>query len=118
MARRKRTSPVLETARQRLAGLRSITPPPDFGASLKLDDYEQDIQKVSDKLNSYLQKLSESDALLNELEALEEALNDKNKRMKAATGAQYGTNSSQYEQVGGTRDDERKKPTKKTPSKG
>lgn len=118
MARRKRTSPVLETARQRLAGLKSITPAPDFGTNLKLDAYEQDINELSDKLDEYNEKLSALDQLLNELEAQEEELNAKNRRMLAATAAQYGTNSTEYEQAGGTRDDERKKPTKKGSTKG
>jgi len=39
MARTKRTSTVLETARQRLAGLKSITPAPDFGTALSLTGY-------------------------------------------------------------------------------
>jgi uncharacterized coiled-coil DUF342 family protein len=118
MARQKRSSTVLKTARERLSGLRAITPPPDFGPTLKLDDYEQDINKVSDKLDEYHRKLAEADALLNEFEALEQELNDKNKRMLAATGAQFGTNSSNYELAGGTRDDERKPPSKKGSTKG
>jgi hypothetical protein len=118
MARLKRKSAILDTARQRLAGLRSITPTPDFGLTLKFDDYEQDINRLSDALNNYNEKLSALDELLNSLESLEKNLTDKNKRMLGAAGAQYGTNSSQYEQAGGTRDDERKRPSKKAPSKG
>lgn len=118
MARAKRSSAVLETARQRLAGLKSITPAPDFGASLKLSDYEQEINEFNDDLDHYNQVLSSLDELLNNLEAKETRLRDKNKRMLTATGAQFGTNSSAYEQAGGTRDDERKSNKNKTPGKG
>ena len=34
MARKRRTSAVLETTRQRLAGLKQIDPAPDFGGNL------------------------------------------------------------------------------------
>lgn len=47
MARSKRTSPILESARQRLAGLKSISPPPEFGSNLKMSDYEADINALN-----------------------------------------------------------------------
>lgn len=118
MARAKRSSTTLETARRRLAGLKSITPAPDFGPNLKLSDYELEINAFSDDLDHYNGVLSSLDELLNNLEAKEAKLRDKNKIMLMATGAQFGTNSSAYEQAGGTRDDERKSSKKKTPGKG
>lgn len=52
MARSKRTSTILETARQRLAGLKSITEnPPNFGPNLTVAGYEADITAVSNKLD-------------------------------------------------------------------
>ncbi|PYS84247.1 MAG: hypothetical protein DMF67_05675 [Acidobacteria bacterium] len=118
MARLKRSSTILETARQRLAGLKSITPKPDFGPALDIDQYEQDINALSASLDKYNQTVSLLDQMQNALEADEAKLNDKNKRMLAATGAQYGPDSSQYEQAGGTRTSERKRPTKKKPGNG
>lgn len=118
MARPKRSSQVLETARRRLAGLKSITPAPDFGPNLKLSDYEQEINALSDELDNYNEMISRLDDLQNTLEATEHNLRDKNKRMLSATEAQYGPDSSAYEQAGGTRTSDRKRPTKKTPSKG
>jgi exonuclease VII small subunit len=115
MARLRRSSTILETARQRLAGLKSITPKPDFGPALDIDQYEQDINALGTSLDKYNQTVSLLDQMQNELEADEATLNDKSKRMLAATGAQYGPDSSQYEQVGGTRLSERKRPTKKKP---
>jgi hypothetical protein len=119
MARSKRTSSILEAARQRLAGLKSIAPLPDYGANLKLDQYEEDIKTASNKLDSHNGLLSDVDQSQNEFEALEKALGDKNVRMLAATKAQYGPDSTEYEQVGGTRLSDRKRPTpqkKKTPT--
>ena len=114
MARPKRNSTTLEAARQRLAGLKSITPAPDFGSALSLDQYEQEINAYSAKLDKYNEALSTLDGLQNELDTAETNLNDKSKRMLAAVGAHYGTDSDQYEKAGGTRSSERKRPTRKT----
>ena len=54
--------------------------------------------------------------LANDLEADEERLRDKNKRMLAATGALYGTDSNEYEVVSGTRASDRKPKTRKQPN--
>lgn len=115
MARLRRSSTILETARQRLAGLKSITPKPTFGTALDIDQYEQDINNFGADLDKYNQTLSLLDQMQNAIEADETKLNDKNKRMLAATGAQYGPDSSEYETVGGTRTSDRKRPAKKTP---
>lgn len=118
MARAKRSSTVLEAARRRLAGLKSITPAPDFGPNLKVSDYEQEINDLSSKIDDYNQQLSSLDDLLNDIEARERNMRSFSTRILSATEAQYGPNSSQYEQVGGTPTGERKRPTKKIPTKG
>ncbi|HYY93403.1 MAG TPA: hypothetical protein VE713_02720 [Pyrinomonadaceae bacterium] len=88
MARLRRSSTILETARQRLSGLKSITPKPDFGPALDIDQYEQDINALGTSLDKYNQTVSLLDQMQNALEADEAKLNDKSKRMLAATGAQ------------------------------
>ena len=113
MARIKRGSAVLETARQRLAGLKSINPKPNFGPNLDLEQYEQEIESLSSDLDKYNDTLSLLDRLQNELEGKDIALNEKNRRMLAATEAHYGPNSSEYEAVGGTRTSDRKRSTRK-----
>ena len=118
MARRKRTSTILEDARKRMAGLKSITPPPNFGTNLQLADYEQKINDFSAKIDRYNQLLSSLDDLQNDIVADEKELRTINSRMLSASEAQYGPDSSQYEQAGGIRRSERqKRTTKKTPSK-
>lgn len=91
---------------------------PDFGPNLKVSDYEQEINDFSAKIDNYNQRLSSLDDLLNEIEADEKNLRAKNTRMLSASEVQYGSDSSQYEQVGGTRTSERKRAAKKTPMKG
>jgi DNA repair ATPase RecN len=115
MARTKRTSTVLETARQRLSGLKSITPEPNFGPGLGLADYEADINAANAKLDSHNEQLSSIDQSQNELDSLEAALREKNRRFLSAAEARYGPDSSEYEQAGGTRKSERKRPGPKGP---
>lgn len=115
MARLNRSSNVLETARQRLAGLKSITPAPNFGPALDIGRYEQEATALGSKLERYHETLGLADRLANELDADEEQLREKNRRMLAATGATYGHDSNEYEAVGGTRTSDRKATTKKSP---
>lgn len=117
MARQRRTSQVLETARQRLAGLKTITPDPDFGAGLTVAGYEQEITAFSGSLDTYNGKLAELDDLLNALEDQERNLREKNRRMLSVTEAKFGPDSSQFELAGGKRQSERKRPTRKGPPK-
>ena len=117
MARRKRTSAVLEAAHQRLAGLNSITPPPNFGSGLTLAAYTTQITEFSTMLDSYNQMIAALDDLQNQLDTAEAGLQEANRRMLAAVQALYGPDSNQYEQAGGTRLRDRKRPAKKAPAK-
>lgn len=113
MARSKRKSSVLEAARQRLAGLKSITSPaPNFGPSLTLSQYETAINDFGVDLDGYNEKLAALDDQQNVLEADELKLRELNRRMLAAAEGQYGPDSSQFEQAGGKRTSERKRPSR------
>lgn len=109
MARMKRRSGVLEAARQRLAGLKSIVPAPEFGTTLSLAGYEASVNSVSSKLDSYNERLSALDQLQNELEATENELREMNVRLLSAVEGAYGPDSNEYEQAGGTRRSDRKR---------
>jgi len=118
MARTKRTSSILETARQRLAGLKSITPALDFGSSLTLSDYEAEITELTNRLDDYNEKLSALDSLQNTIDSLEAGMREMNVRFLSAAEARYGPDSSEYEQAGGTRRSERKRTGPKGPRTG
>lgn len=113
MARLKRSSAVLDVARQRLSGLKGITPKADLGSNLTDTIYEAKIASVSARLDAYNQKLAEIDQDQNALQNEEAELNDLNRRFLSAGEARYGPDSSEYEMLGGTRKSERKKSTKK-----
>ena len=113
MSRLKKSSAVLDTARKRLAGIKSITPAPDFGPQLTVPGYEGKIGLVGGKLDAYNGALAALDEMLNDFEREEAELNELNRRYLSATEAHYGPDSSEYEMVGGTRKSERKKPKRK-----
>jgi len=113
MARKRRTSGVLETTRQRLAGLKQINPAPDFGGNLNAAGGQAVITDFTGELDSYNQNVAALDEQQNVVDTKEDTANDWNKRVLAAVGARYGNYSSEYEMVGGTRTSERKRSPRK-----
>ena len=116
MARPKRSSKILEIARQRLAGLKQFNPAADFGPNMKQADFEGEVTGYSDDQDSYNGDVAALDAKQNRLDARERGLADWNRRILSAVEGQYGADSDEYELVGGTRRSERKKPVRKPPT--
>jgi hypothetical protein len=110
MARLKKTSPALETARNRLGGFKSFKQPADLGSQLTIPFYEGKINAFATQVDAYNQALAALDQMLNELNDAEADLIEWNRRYLSATEAHYGPDSSEYELVGGTRKSDRKKP--------
>ncbi len=113
MARLKRSSPTLEMARRRLAGLKTIDPAPNFGSGLTVAGYETEVQALSNELDGYNGDVVALDNRQNGLEALESSLQDKNRRFLSAVEGAYGPDSTEFEAAGGTRKSERKRPVRK-----
>ena len=107
--RQKRTSEVLEIARQRLAGLRQILPKPNFGPVMSEEAYEAEIETYSNELDSYNGEIAGLDDKANRLDVLEQRLADFNQRIQAAVRMQFGPDSSELELVGGVRRSDRKR---------
>ena len=91
MARARRTSAILETARQRLNGLKSITPKPNLGPNLTPDSFEESVTGFFARLGTYNQHVAGLDQEQNELEAAEVGLTvascRRSKRSSALTAA-------------------------------
>ncbi|HYO91810.1 MAG TPA: hypothetical protein VEQ40_09245 [Pyrinomonadaceae bacterium] len=109
MARRKRNSSILEKADARLSGLRTISATLDLGPGLTLAELEAKIAEFRTKQTNYNNMLPALDALSNELDADEKAMEELLSRFLAAVGARWGKNHTNYELAGGTRTDERKR---------
>ena len=118
MARQRRTSAILEVTRQRLAGLKKIDSAPDFGGNLNAAGGQALITDFTNELDSYNQNTAALDEQQNLVDTKEDTAADWNKRVLAAVGAKYGTDSSEYEMVGGTRLSERKRTSRKGPGGG
>ena len=113
MARRKRQSPALVIARQRLAGLKKINPAPNLGPNVSIPGYEAVANDTAAIEESHNQLAAQMDDSSNKFDDQEDVMNDWNSRILAAVAAQYGLDSSEYEMVGGTRTSDRKRGSKK-----
>ena len=106
MARKKKTSQVIEKAELRADSLKSIDDTLSLTGELTLATYKAKIDEVKASLSAYNTKLSELDGHLNVFLAKEKELRDLSTRMLAAVAAVYGKDSTEYEQAGGTRTSE------------
>ena len=118
MVRRKKTSPILETARQRLAGLKQIDANIDLGPGMKASEYEADITELSDIEDELNGAYAAVEQIQTRYGAKELSLRDKNRRVLSAVEARFGPDSAEYEMCGGTRQSERKRPGRKSGSGG
>lgn len=114
MARKRRISAASAVARQRLAGLNKITPTPNLGPNTSVAAYQAVADDTAALEESHNQLAAQMDDSSNRFDAQENVMADWNRRILSAVEAQYGTDSSEYEMVGGTRKSERKKPSKKS----
>lgn len=110
MARRKRTSSAIDKAKLRINSMKSIDAALDLGSGLTVASYKTQIDSTQAALDLYNQTLSSIDDLLNDVVAKEKVLATLNERMLTGVATKFGKDSSQYEQAGGTRASERKKP--------
>lgn len=76
MARRKRTSQVLEKADRRMAGMSSIDPNLDLGSGLTLASFSTLIETMRTRENTYNSALSNLDKLYHEMLETERELGD------------------------------------------
>jgi hypothetical protein len=115
MASNKGSSAVVETARERLAGLKACRTKPNLGADLSAETYEADIALLVGKVAARNDAKASLEQMQNEIDHLVAGLADKSSRILAGVGAQLGKDSDEYELVGGTRTSERKRPGPKKP---
>ena len=119
MARRKRTSSqTLEKARHVLAGLKQITPKPEFGPELTEVLFEAEVNGFTHDLEAFNGALAEVDDQQNHLDDREQGLSDFTQRIQAAVKALHGPDSSEYEVIGGVRRSDRKRRARKPKPSG
>ncbi|MEH2274662.1 MAG: hypothetical protein V7K40_07575 [Nostoc sp.] len=109
MARRKRTSLVLERAVRRAASINSIDPSLDLGNGLTLPAFSTMIERMRTKENAYNSALSSLDKLYREMLETEDELGDMTEHMLMAVGTRYGKSSVEYGMAGGVPKNQRRK---------
>lgn len=113
MGRARKNSKVLDRAQTRASGIKSIDAALDLGGGLTMAAFNTAIGDTQTALNEYNQALAVVDDKLNAFVTAETTLKDISERILAGVAARYGKNSSQYEQAGGVRKSERKRPVRK-----
>jgi hypothetical protein len=109
MARRKRTSQVLEKAVRRAAGMSSIAPALDLGNGLTLLAFSRLIETLRSKENAYNSALSNLDKLYRDMLETERALGDMAEHMLLGVATCYGKSSVEYGMAGGVPKNQRRK---------
>ncbi|WP_375512438.1 hypothetical protein [uncultured Nostoc sp.] len=116
MARRKRTSVVLERAVRRAASINSIDQSLDLGNGLTLPAFSNLIETMRTKENAYNSALSSLDKLYREMLETEDELADMTEHMLMAVGTRYGKSSVEYGMAGGVPKNQRRKGLRGEPS--
>jgi pyruvate/oxaloacetate carboxyltransferase len=109
MARRKRTSQVLEKAVRRAAGMSSIDPALELGNGLSLPAFSTLIETMRSKENDYNSALSNLDKLYREMLETERELGDMAEHMLLGVATRYGKSSVEYGMAGGVPKNQRRR---------
>ncbi|WP_026100310.1 hypothetical protein [Fortiea contorta] len=109
MARRKRSSSMLQKAVLRAAGISSIDPNLDLGNGLNLLAYSALIETMRTKENAYNSALSNLDKLYREMLQTEKELGDMTEHMLMGVGSRYGKSSVEYGMAGGVPKNQRQR---------
>jgi hypothetical protein len=86
---------------------------PDFGGNLNAAGGQAIVTDLTDELAGYNQDNAALDERQNLIDRKEDGASNWNKSILAAVGAKFGTDSDEYEMVGGTRTSERKRTPRK-----
>ncbi|ARV59299.1 hypothetical protein BZZ01_12280 [Nostocales cyanobacterium HT-58-2] len=109
MARRKRTSQVLEKAVRRAAGINSIAANLDLGNGLSVPAFSRLIETMRTRQDAYNSALSNLDKLYREMLETERELGDMAEHMLLGVATRYGKSSVEYGMAGGVPKNQRRK---------
>ena len=110
---RKSATRVMKDAEQRINGMKAIDAALDLKDGVSVAAGEALLAETRAALDEYNQILALADEKLNAFNGKERDLRAFNKKVLPAVGLKYGTDSAEYEMVGGTRDSEHAKPKPK-----
>lgn len=114
MARRKKQeTEEMRELRKKIAGMKSIDGAYDSGSGITVAAAEAMLKGGVDALEESNKAVAVADDKDNILKDTIKQIRAFNKKILPAAGLKYGTDSSEYEMLGGVRDSERKKRTAK-----
>ena len=113
MARKKRSSRILEKAKRRLDGLQSIDSKLSLSNGRSVVSYHKNIDALRDKISTYNQTLATADALQTEVSEAERELAHLSELVLIDVASKFGNDSAEYEKAGGVRKSDRKRPARR-----
>lgn len=118
---RKKTSKAVARVKPRLDAMKTVDKAKgkavNYGGEerpLTVSSVAEQIKTVEALISSYNGKLDEADALNNQIKAAERTLTDMDTAVLRGAKNNFGDNSDEVEQLGGTRRSERARPQAKT----
>ncbi|WP_199316108.1 hypothetical protein [Tolypothrix sp. FACHB-123] len=105
--RPKQSSPILKKAQLRASGLKAIDPNIDFGNANSLQNMQQKIEELRNKLSAHNTALAVINAAKTEIVELEKTLSDLCETMLMGVAVKYGKDSQEYVMAGGVRKSDR-----------
>jgi hypothetical protein len=103
----------MKDLKQKIAGMKAIDQNFDAGNDVSLTTAEAMDAEAEAALEDYNSALATVDDKYNFLVAKDRQIRAFNGKVLPAAKLKYGSDSSEYEQLGGVRDSERKKPVRK-----
>ncbi|MBD2337634.1 hypothetical protein H6G64_11635 [Calothrix sp. FACHB-156] len=114
MARKKRTSRIVEKAEFRVTGLKAIDPNIAFDNNYNLQNLTQLIQQFHSMLNEYHDAMAVIESSRTKLDEMEKTISNISDKMLAGVGFKYGKDSNEYELAGGVKLSERTRKSRLT----
>jgi predicted S18 family serine protease len=107
MIRPRQSSRILKKAQLRASGLQAIDPNIDFGNANSLQNMQQQMEQLRNKLNSHNTALAVINAAKTDIAELEKSLSNLCEMMLLAVAVRYGKDSQEYVMAGGVRKSDR-----------
>jgi len=115
--RRKQATAEMRDLRQNIASMETVDEEFDAGNGVTLAAAKTLLAKGDNEMKDFNKTIASADDKDNIFKDTNKEIRAFNKKILPAGGLKYGTDSSEYEVLGGTRDSERKKPVRKPKDK-
>ena len=104
---RRKSNRILEQAEVRSAGLAAIDPSIDFGDDRSLQNLNEQIDQLQDRINDYNTALTTVDNIRSDIKERERTLRELSAKMLMSVALRYGKESPEYDMAGGVRPSDR-----------